>query len=93
MSFLLSLFDTPPYFLSKQDSNPITDTYVEVIGSVLDGATIKMMACINLGPELGTCSLHLRFTNRALSFASDMKLVNDVVELIHDPRFYESMFS
>ena len=29
------------------------DTYVEVIGSVVDISTIKMMAVVNLGPELG----------------------------------------
>jgi hypothetical protein len=31
----------------------MSDTYVEVIGNVVDASTIKMMACINLGSELG----------------------------------------
>ncbi|KII84267.1 hypothetical protein PLICRDRAFT_701850 [Plicaturopsis crispa FD-325 SS-3] len=30
----------------------MTDTYVEVIGTVLDESTVKMMACINLGSDL-----------------------------------------
>ncbi|KAF9814154.1 hypothetical protein IEO21_05292 [Rhodonia placenta] len=47
----------------------MTTAYIEVIGSVIDASTIRMMACIDLGNEL------------------DMKLVNDVVELWHDPRF------
>jgi len=56
-----------------RDSN-MADTYVEVIGSVIDATTVKMMACINLGSDL------------------DMKLVDDVIELIHDPRFRDRMF-
>ncbi|KZT69974.1 replication factor A protein 3 [Daedalea quercina L-15889] len=44
-------------------------SFVEVIGTVNDAATVKMLACINLGNDL------------------DMDLVNDVVELWHDPRF------
>lgn len=31
----------------------IQDPYVEVIGIVLDERTIKMLACINLGDEIG----------------------------------------
>lgn len=34
----------------------MADTYVEVIGNVVDETTVKMMACINLGSDLGTCS-------------------------------------
>ncbi|TFY68009.1 hypothetical protein EVJ58_g1279 [Rhodofomes roseus] len=43
--------------------------YIEIIGTVVDAATVKMLACIDLGDEL------------------DMDLVNDAVELWHDPRF------
>jgi len=56
-----------------RDAN-MSDTFVEVIGNVVDASTIKMMACVNLGSEL------------------DMKLVNDTIELIHDPKFYNKMF-
>jgi hypothetical protein len=31
----------------------MSETYVEIIGNVIDAGTIKMMACINLGSELG----------------------------------------
>jgi replication factor A3 len=37
-----------------QDAN-MADTYVEVIGNVIDASTVKMMACINLGSDVGTC--------------------------------------
>ncbi|KAF5310963.1 hypothetical protein D9619_007948 [Psilocybe cf. subviscida] len=52
----------------------VRDTYIEIIGKVVNPTTISMLACINLGSEL------------------DMKLVNDTIELIHDPRFYKRMF-
>jgi len=50
------------------------DSYVEVVGRVIDANTMQMLAFLNLGDDL------------------DMKLVNDTIELIHDPRFYEKMF-
>ncbi|KAF8883031.1 replication factor A protein 3 [Infundibulicybe gibba] len=56
-------------------SAQVSDTYVEIVGSVIDATSIKMMACIGLGGEL------------------DLKLINDTIELIHDPRFYSRMFS
>ena len=31
----------------------MADTYVEVVGSVVNDTTIKMLSCVNLGPELG----------------------------------------
>lgn len=31
----------------------MTTAYIEVIGSVIDASTIRMMACIDLGNELG----------------------------------------
>ncbi|KAF8817062.1 replication factor A protein 3 [Phlegmacium glaucopus] len=52
----------------------IVDSYVEVVGRVVDATTVQMHVCINLGDNL------------------DMKLVNDTIELIHDPRFYSKMF-
>ncbi|KZT04510.1 replication factor A protein 3 [Laetiporus sulphureus 93-53] len=55
--------------MSDSPSTTINSAYVEIVGSVQDERTIKMMTCINLGNEL------------------DMDLVNDVVELWHDPRF------
>jgi len=50
------------------------DSYVEVVGRVVDANTMNMLAFINLGDDL------------------DMKVVNDTIELIHDPRFYKKMF-
>lgn len=71
------------------------DSYIEVIGRVIDANTVQMFACINLGDDLGKFhppSLSL-FTVRASIHMPDMKLVNDTIELIHDPRFYTKMFS
>lgn len=41
-------FDLP----DEKDSK-LADTYVEIIGQAIDSSTIKMMACLNLGPNLG----------------------------------------
>ncbi|KIM71911.1 hypothetical protein PILCRDRAFT_830082 [Piloderma croceum F 1598] len=54
---------------------PLTGTYNEIIGNVIDGSTVKMLMCIDLGSDL------------------DMKLVDDMVELTHDPKFHEKMFT
>ncbi|KAJ7449799.1 replication factor A protein 3 [Mycena latifolia] len=51
------------------------NAYFEVIGSALDGTTIKMLSSHNLGTDI------------------DMTLVNDTINLMHDPRFYERMFA
>ncbi|KJA25649.1 hypothetical protein HYPSUDRAFT_134608 [Hypholoma sublateritium FD-334 SS-4] len=52
----------------------VLDTFIEVVGRVINPTTVQMLACVNLGSDL------------------DLKLVNDTVELIHDPRFYSKMF-
>ncbi|ETW77943.1 hypothetical protein HETIRDRAFT_411186 [Heterobasidion irregulare TC 32-1] len=52
----------------------LTDTFVEVVGSVVDASTVKMLACTNMGSSL------------------DTKLVKDVVDLTHDPKFAGRMF-
>jgi replication factor A3 len=73
------------------------DSYVEVVGRVIDANTVQMPAFINLGDDLGellpTFSV---YDSLMILFASihilDMKLVNDTIELIHDPRFYTKMF-
>ncbi|THH21141.1 hypothetical protein EW146_g342 [Bondarzewia mesenterica] len=52
----------------------MTDTFVEVIGTVVDASTVKMMACTNMGSTL------------------DMKLIKDVVDLTHDPKFAKRIF-
>jgi replication factor A3 len=69
------------------------DPYVEVIGRVKDVDTVQMLAFVNLGDDLGEF-LPL-YNSFMILFASihipDMKLVNDTIELIHDPRFYTKM--
>ncbi|KAL0959926.1 hypothetical protein HGRIS_011591 [Hohenbuehelia grisea] len=56
-------------------ASEITDTFVEVIGTVLDEQTVKLMACVNLGADF------------------DLNLANDMVEMMHDARFYEKLFA
>ncbi|KZP25002.1 replication factor A protein 3 [Athelia psychrophila] len=46
----------------------------EIMGTVQDERTIKLVIAVDLGPDL------------------DMKLVNDVVMLTHDPRWRDRMF-
>jgi replication factor A3 len=74
----------------------MSDTYVEVVGNVVDATTIKMLGCINLGSDLGEFPSSELFLCRgvvsSLHWIIDMKLVNDTIELIHDPRFYSKMF-
>ncbi|KAJ7485515.1 replication factor A protein 3 [Mycena latifolia] len=57
------------------DTHMASDTYYDVIGSVVAPTTIKMYQCIPMGTNI------------------DMKLVDDTVKLMHDPRFYAKMFS
>ncbi|PSR73991.1 hypothetical protein PHLCEN_2v10222 [Hermanssonia centrifuga] len=39
------------------DSSDVTSSYVEIIGTVLDVDTMKMMACIDMGEDLGQNTL------------------------------------
>jgi hypothetical protein len=60
---------------------------------VIDPTTIKLMAVVNLGSELGMyapVSHRAAFLN-TFCMSVDLALVNDTVELIHDPRFYDRM--
>ena len=73
------------------------DSYVEVVGRVIDANTVQMLTFINLGDDLGEFfPLFSVYYSLMILFASihmlDMKLVNDTIELIHDPRFYAKMF-
>ena len=54
-----------------------------------------MHVCIGLGADLGELSIGIFLVflvDIDLSILADMKLVNDTIELIHDPRFYQKMF-
>ncbi|KAI0266077.1 replication factor A protein 3 [Gloeopeniophorella convolvens] len=46
----------------------VTATYVEVVAEVVDAATLKFMACINLGP-----TLDLAIVNQAIELTFDPK--------------------
>jgi replication factor A3 len=69
------------------------DTYYEVIGSVVNDTTIKMASCTPMGTNLGVCAPSLvELSPRSRDGISDMKLVDDTIKLVHDPRFYKKMF-
>lgn len=61
------------------------ETFVEFIGTVVDATTLKMMACINLGADLGQWTLKTLLI-WLIVVSTDLKLANDVVELIHGPQ-------
>lgn len=46
----------------------VTDTFVEIIGNVVDASTIKFMACINMGPKLD-----LAVVNQVVELTFDQK--------------------
>lgn len=73
---------------------------MEVVGSAVDATTIKMFAYQPMGSDVGVFCLSLK--PEALGFelfffpiifASDMKLLNQVIELTHDSKFHHKMFS
>ena len=73
------------------------DSYIEVVGRVIDANTVQMLTFINMGDDLGgSFPFFSVYNSLTVLFASihipDMKLVNDTIELIHDPRFYTKMF-
>ncbi|KAK7044619.1 replication factor A protein 3, partial [Favolaschia claudopus] len=56
------------------DTHMAPNTYYEVIGSVFNPTTIKLLHCITMSPNL------------------DMKMVDDTIKLMHDPRFAPKVF-
>jgi hypothetical protein len=59
---------------------------IEIIGSVMDGGTLRMMASSDMGNDLGVwCSLTGDFT--ISTSRVDWGLVNDAIEASHDPRW------
>ena len=72
------------------------DLYVELVVRVTDPTTVQMLTYLNLGNDLGEFllffGLQLAYDFICVNSMSDMELVNDTIELIHDPRFYEKMF-
>ncbi|KAI9507604.1 replication factor A protein 3 [Russula earlei] len=46
----------------------VTDTFVEIVGTVVDASTIKHMVCINMGSDLD-----LNLVNQAIELSFDSK--------------------
>jgi replication factor A3 len=73
----------------------VTDTFVEIIGTVVNASTIKLMACINMGSKLGTSHLSLCASSCSLwtyIMYPDMTMVNQVIEMSFDPKFRGRLF-
>ena len=70
-----------------------TDKYIEVIGTVVDSMTVKAMQVIDMGEELGGYPLFSVSLYPISYILIDLKLVDQVVELTHDPRFATKLFS
>ncbi|KAJ2931632.1 hypothetical protein H1R20_g5480, partial [Candolleomyces eurysporus] len=48
-----------------KDDVAIADSYLEVIGKVVDATTIQMLGCISMGNDLGASSSSIRLTSCA----------------------------
>lgn len=48
----------------------IVDSYVEVVGRVMDATTVQMLVCINLGDDLGEISSAPQYTDSLMSFSN-----------------------
>lgn len=84
-------------WLPFQPSQPheVTDTFSEIIGTVVDASTIKFIARINMGPKLGASLVtRLSLPNEVLTYCVhlDLAIVNQVIELTFDPRFKGRLF-
>ena len=62
---------------------PTIEDYAEIIGTVTSATKIKMMTWINMGQDLGESNPNHRSFLQDLTTAADMKLANDLVEIIH----------
>ncbi|KAJ6584283.1 replication factor A protein 3 [Mycena sp. CBHHK59/15] len=60
--------------LTPECTQMTSDSYWEVLGSVVNATSVRIHQAIKMGPDL------------------DMKLVDDTIKLIHDPRFFTKMF-
>ncbi|PPQ96265.1 hypothetical protein CVT26_005545 [Gymnopilus dilepis] len=66
----------------------VKDPIIEVVGKVVGNTCVAMATCVNMGDNLG-----MFFLSELLRVAlRDMKLVDDTIKLIHDPRFFGKMF-
>ncbi|EIM89139.1 replication factor A protein 3 [Stereum hirsutum FP-91666 SS1] len=54
--------------LAKVDMDAMNDTYFEVIGTPVDGSTIKMVNCCNLGDHL-----NLKLANDVIELTHDKR--------------------
>jgi hypothetical protein len=74
----------------------VTATFVEIVGTVVDATTVKLLTCINLGSQLGEPgSIYListSFVDIKLPIILDLAMVNQVIELTFDPEFKGKLF-
>jgi hypothetical protein len=74
-------------FAWRGQDAPSVEEYAEVVGTAVSATKIKMMTWINMGPELGEFNLSVYALLQVdVTTSADMKLANDLVELIHGPQ-------
>jgi len=61
----------------RSDTHMAPDKFYEIIGNVVNSTTIKTYRCTLMGTDDDI----------------DMKLVDDSIQLMHDPRFYTEIFA
>lgn len=49
--------------LQPPQAHDVTDTFVEIVGTVIDATTIKFLTCINMGSKLGETVFHFHHDN------------------------------
>ncbi len=67
----------------------MTSCLFEVVGTVVDATTIKLLRCINFGSPLGgmLSLMHVTILSVTTSHIVDMAIVKKVIDLTFDPKF------
>lgn len=62
--------------------------YVEIIGQATDESSIRMLSVLNIGDNMGEASSICLLTRLMYCCVfSDMKMVNNMIELMHHKEF------
>ena len=71
-----------------QDGN-LNSQYVEIVGQVTDESSIRMLSVLNMGDNIGKAleSIFACGPKTNWRIFSDMKTVNNMIELMHHKEF------
>jgi len=68
------------------------DTHAEIIGTVTDENSMKLLLALDLGKDIGVW-LNALLTPSLNCVLPDLSIVQRVIDITHDPRFFSSIFS